>query len=99
MPWLVGYPREKVNWHPIIDYGKCTACGVCLSCGNGVFRWKDGRPEVAEPFHCVIGCTTCANLCPEWAISFPEITEVRRIYEENDIWGKISRAMKEEGQI
>ncbi|MFQ6117589.1 MAG: ferredoxin family protein [Candidatus Bipolaricaulia bacterium] len=62
MPWLISYPREKIKWHPIIDYDRCTACGVCLSCGMGVFRWSDDRPRVVRPNDCVIDCTTCAYL-------------------------------------
>jgi len=23
MPWLVGYPREKIEWYPTIDQEKC----------------------------------------------------------------------------
>jgi len=99
MPWLVGYPRERINWHPIIDDDKCTACGVCLSCGMGVFQWAEGRPEVGRPHHCVIGCTTCANLCPERAISFPDIEEVRRTYREKGLWEKLIQALKDEGKI
>lgn len=99
MPWLVGFPREKIQWHPIIDEGKCNACGVCLNCGMKVFQWVDGRPKVAKPNDCVIGCTTCANLCPQWAISFPKIDEVRRIYREQGIWEQLTRALKEEGRI
>ncbi len=69
-----GVPRSEVSWYPIIDYSKCTSCGVCLlSCGSGVFAFvaKDGTYRVQSPQSCVIGCTTCQRLCPEDAISFP----------------------------
>jgi len=29
-------------------------------------------PIVANPGNCVLGCTTCAKLCPEDAITFPD---------------------------
>ncbi|MCL5949687.1 MAG: 4Fe-4S binding protein, partial [Candidatus Bathyarchaeota archaeon] len=25
-----GIPRNKIVWHPIIDYEKCTTCGKCV---------------------------------------------------------------------
>ncbi len=70
-----GADRANYIWYPKIDYSKCTGCGLCLlSCGNDVFRWSDqkGVPVVANPGSCVMGCTTCAKLCPEDAISFPD---------------------------
>jgi hypothetical protein len=39
-----------------------------------VFRWypEGNLPIVANPGNCVLGCTTCAKLCPEDAITFPD---------------------------
>ncbi len=99
MPWLVGYPRDKIPWYPTIDQSQCISCGVCLNCGRNVFEWHEHRPLVARPYDCVIGCTTCANLCPAWAISFPDIENVRRIYQREGIWEKISQVLKQEGRI
>jgi NAD-dependent dihydropyrimidine dehydrogenase PreA subunit len=99
MPWLVGYPRDKIPWYPTVDQSKCIGCGVCLNCGRNVFAWQGGKPLVARPYECVIGCTTCANLCPAWAISFPDIESVRAIYKREGIWEKIRQALKQEGRI
>jgi len=69
-----GVDRTLIDWHPAIDLGKCTGCGMCLlTCGNDVFRMSKAlnRPLVQNPGKCVIGCTTCGKLCPESAISFP----------------------------
>ena len=38
MAWLTGYPREKVDWFPTIDPEKCVKCGMCMNCGQSVFR-------------------------------------------------------------
>ena len=70
-----GVDRLKYVWFPRIDYDKCTGCGLCLlTCGNDVFRWypEGNLPIVANPGNCVLGCTTCAKLCPEDAITFPD---------------------------
>ncbi|WP_334138800.1 4Fe-4S binding protein [Thermovirga lienii] len=34
MPWLAGYPREKVNWGPTVDREKCIGCGMCINCSK-----------------------------------------------------------------
>ncbi len=70
-----GIDRSLVTWYPSIDSTKCDSCGWCiLTCGNDVYRWStsEGKPIVANPGKCVIGCTSCGKLCPEEAISFPE---------------------------
>lgn len=63
------------EWYPSIDYNKCSNCGMCLlACGNSVFVWSenDGKFKVENKSNCVLGCTTCAKLCPEEAISFQD---------------------------
>jgi len=63
------------EWFPRINYEKCNNCGMCLlACGNKVFLWyeKEKKFIVGNPSNCVLGCTTCAKLCPEDAISFPD---------------------------
>ena len=42
MPWLAGYPREKVEWFPTIDESKCVSCGMCMNCGKKVYDWANG---------------------------------------------------------
>ena len=36
------------------------------------------RPIVARPYNCMVGCTTCANLCPGKAINFPSLEILRK---------------------
>jgi NAD-dependent dihydropyrimidine dehydrogenase PreA subunit len=68
-------PREKIPWHPAVDPAKCTGCRVCFGfCQHGVFGWDEeaGRPVVARPFSCLVGCSGCEPKCPAGAISFPD---------------------------
>lgn len=99
MPWLIGFPRERVPWGPTIDPQRCTGCGVCLNCGKDVYEWGEDYPVVARPLDCVLRCSTCANLCPEGAISFPDVAELRRLYREQGIWANLIEAAKREGRM
>ena len=80
MAWLTDYPREKVNWSPTIDLNKCVNCGICMNCGKLVYTLTKQGPEVTKPLACVVGCTTCGNLCKGGAISFPDKNELRALY-------------------
>ncbi len=99
MPWFVGYPREKINWGPTIDDKKCVGCGLCLNCGKKVFGWRDGKAIVENYEECVVGCSTCGNLCAGKAISFPSLELIRDIYKKEGIWAKVKQKMVEDGQI
>jgi NAD-dependent dihydropyrimidine dehydrogenase PreA subunit len=99
MAWLTGYPREKIDWFPTIDREKCVKCAICMNCGRNVFAWTKNGAEVVRPNHCVVGCSTCANLCLGEAITFPDLHNVREIYRKNGIWSKVKRQLKEEGKL
>ena len=99
MPWFAGLPRSEVNWHPTIDAKRCVKCGMCMNCGRGVYEWTPDGPKVTRPNECVVGCSTCANLCQGKCITFPSIEEVRRLYKEHGIWKKVKEALKAEGKI
>jgi len=99
MAWLTGYPREKVNWYPTVDPEKCLRCGMCMNCGKNVFDWTEEGPTVANPYNCVVGCSTCGNLCLGEAISFPDIAEVRALYKKEGIWTKVKRQLVDEGKL
>ena len=68
-----GRPREHIPWFPTVALDLCNGCGACLEfCSFGVFEaTEDGRVEVVEPFRCQVGCSSCANVCPPRAITFP----------------------------
>lgn len=99
MPWLSGYPREKVNWQPTIDPAKCVKCAMCMNCGKNVFEWTDEGPVVARPYACVVGCSTCATLCQGRAISFPDPEQLRQLYRKHRIWEAVREALEAEGKI
>jgi len=99
MAWLVGYPREKIDWFPTIDSGKCVRCGMCMNCGKRVFDWTKEGARVARPYSCIVGCTTCANLCLGNAISFPDIEMVREVYKREAVWSKVKKQLAEEGRV
>jgi NAD-dependent dihydropyrimidine dehydrogenase PreA subunit len=82
-------PREKIPWHPTVDPSKCTGCRVCLEfCRHGVYEWDEGagRPVVARPLNCLVGCSGCEPKCPAGAISFPDLDAtselIRKLREE-----------------
>ena len=99
MSWLTGYPREKVEWFPTIDETKCVKCGICMNCGKEVYEWNEKGPVVAHLYQCVVGCSTCANLCLGEAITFPDLQTVRDIYKKEKIWSKVKRQLVEQGKI
>src|SRR5512136_603683 len=72
-----GIPREEIRWFPTVDYEKCSGCGICVKfCQRGVYTF-DEKPEVTNPYRCVVSCTGCKSQCKEDAISFPTLVELR----------------------
>ncbi len=73
-------PREKIPWFPSIDPVLCTADQECLNfCHNDVFVMDgaSGKVVVAQPLNCVVGCDSCAQICPVQAITFPDKDQFR----------------------
>jgi len=68
-----GHPREHIPWFPTIAEDQCDGCDACLEfCSFGVFQaTEDGKVAVVEPFRCEVGCSSCVNVCPPRAITFP----------------------------
>ncbi len=99
MPWLANYPREQVPWHPVVDLDSCVQSGMCMNCGHKVYDWTPKGPAVMRPNACVVGCTSCANLCRSQCISFPDPNEVRKLYRENHIWDAVKETLQDEGVI
>jgi MinD superfamily P-loop ATPase len=70
-----------------------------MNCGRNVFAWTKEGAEVVRPNDCVVGCSTCANLCLGKAIAFPDLGQVREIYKKNGLFAKIKKQLKEEGRL
>jgi NAD-dependent dihydropyrimidine dehydrogenase PreA subunit len=72
-----GIPREEITWFPTVDYDLCSACGKCAEfCHREVYTFDD-KPNVENPYRCVVSCTGCQKTCPEGAISFPTLVALR----------------------
>jgi NAD-dependent dihydropyrimidine dehydrogenase PreA subunit len=77
-----GIPRVKIPWFPTVDEQKCAGCQECFEfCSHEVYAWdaEKGKTRVAQPYRCVVGCSTCAGLCKEGAISFPPLTILKNL--------------------
>ena len=100
MPWFAGVERNQIEWFPSLDNDKCVQCGLCMNCGKSVFAWgEDYKPHVVKPNDCVVGCTTCANLCPGKAIQFQNLTDLRATYKKYKIWTHVRKEMLNSGKI
>ena len=54
---------------PVVDYEKCTGCGICWSvCPEGCIRKRDDGKFEANLDYCK-GCGICSNECPVKAIT------------------------------
>jgi len=96
-----GIDRDKIKWNPSINDEKCIGCGLCVStCGRKVYKFNycTKKPIVVSPNNCLVGCQTCANLCPAKAIKFAEGDKTRKkaqkIIKEFDILTKIKKELE-----
>ena len=79
-----GVSRDKIPWHPTIDYKTCTNCGTCVKyCKLGVYdivkEQVIKKPIVSNPNNCIVFCTGCKGQCPVSAITFPSKQDTREI--------------------
>lgn len=78
-------PRQEIPWFPTVDTEKCTGCKVCYNfCSHQTYGWDDAQniSVVANPYHCVVGCTGCLSQCPAGAISFPDLSVLQEVREK-----------------
>ena len=92
-PWH-GVPREQIDWHPTVHEDLCMGCGLCVTgCGRQVFAYDYQREKsvVAEPLQCMVGCVTCANTCPEGAITFPSLQQLQRLIKQKKVLVRVKK--------
>ncbi len=93
-----GIPREEIQWHPTVDPDMCIGCGICvLGCGPKVyeFDFNENKSIVSHPNRCKVGCITCENTCPTYAIHFPSLSYLHKIIKENKIISVAKEELKE----
>lgn len=84
-PWH-GIARETIPWFPTVNHAKCIGCELCfVTCGRGVYDVHDHKAWPERQYDCMVGCTTCANICPTQAITFPDRQLVQKIEREHKI--------------
>ena len=57
--------REFIR--PVINFEKCTACGICANCIHGAINMKDNLPVLTLEY--CMKCGICESLCPTDAIA------------------------------
>lgn len=90
-----GIVRAEIPWFPTVDTDACIHCGLCyLTCGRMVYEMPDDNQVavVADPYKCMVGCSTCGTICPAGAISFPDPAIVQKTEREH----KILKVVREE---
>jgi len=91
-----GIDRVDIPWYPTINEGTCIGCELCfVTCGKNVYSMGEMNNKykaiVAEPYACIIGCTTCANICPTNAIEFPDPIIVLNAEREHKIFSRVHK--------
>jgi NAD-dependent dihydropyrimidine dehydrogenase PreA subunit len=91
-----GIPREEIPWYPTINAETCIGCGLCFTtCGRNVFNIQDNKSIVENALDCMVGCSTCANVCPVDAITFPSRDLVWKLERERKIFKVVRQETNE----
>jgi NAD-dependent dihydropyrimidine dehydrogenase PreA subunit len=87
-----GIPREEIPWFPTVDSEACIGCQLCyVTCGRGVYEMQEGVAVAAAPMECAVGCSTCGNICPTNALSFPTLDAVWKLERERQIFKTVKK--------
>jgi NAD-dependent dihydropyrimidine dehydrogenase PreA subunit len=87
-----GIPREEIPWLPRVDAEACIGCQLCyVTCGRAVYEIEDGVAVAVDPMSCAVGCSTCGNICPTGAITFPPMDAVWKLERERQIFRTVKK--------
>lgn len=87
-----GIPRDEIPWLPTVDAEACIGCQLCyVTCGRGVYEMHDNAAVAVSPMECAVGCSTCGNVCPTSAISFPTLDGVWKLEREKQIFRTVKK--------
>jgi NAD-dependent dihydropyrimidine dehydrogenase PreA subunit len=87
-----GIPREEIPWRPTVDPEACIGCQLCfVTCGRAVYEMADGVAVSVDPMNCAVGCSTCGNICPTGAITFPPMDAVWKLERERQIFRTVKK--------
>jgi NAD-dependent dihydropyrimidine dehydrogenase PreA subunit len=91
-----GIPRNEIPWFPTVNAETCIGCTLCyVTCGRGVYEMKDRVAVASRPYECMVGCSTCATVCPVEAIDFPGRDLVWKLEREHKIFKIVRQESKE----
>jgi NAD-dependent dihydropyrimidine dehydrogenase PreA subunit len=87
-----GIPREEIPWLPTVDAEACIGCQLCyITCGRAVFEMHDSVAVAVHAMECMVGCSTCGNVCPTGAIAFPNLDSVWKMERERQIFRTVKK--------
>ena len=91
-----GISRQEIPWYPTVNAETCIGCELCyVTCGRNVFEMRDRKSIVAHPFQCMVGCNTCAIVCPVEAIGFPGRDLIWKTEREHKIFRMVHEEARE----
>jgi Pyruvate/2-oxoacid:ferredoxin oxidoreductase delta subunit len=87
-----GIPRDEIPWKPAVHAEACIGCQLCyVTGGRGVCEMQDSVAVPVAAMECVVGCSTCGNVGPTGAITFPALDMVWKVERERQIFRTVKK--------